>query len=399
MLAAHQTIDSQYRTIDSAIRHLEPINLQHLRRLVKPENLPIHLKDYGEGKAITGATSGPPKFSESIESDVVDITSGSIGIPDSHTTQPKKVFQQGTLILLACTTSSISYEGLHELLSATGYFVDGQSQPCIRIAKVPVTPPLSHEQGMQFSQKYWPTVYKGNNPFGPHPAIVTQAAEGMKEQVGHYMSLASQAGMATSDEGKGEPFGAIVVEHLKPGVVSVVAAAGDARWNCIKEARPLGNGNVMAHAVMRVIGMVAKQRVATSITGDPRSSSGEQPDLFADEPLTVFEKQVYSHSKLAGGGYLCLDLELYLTHEPCVMCSMAINHSRFGSVVFGQRMSRTGGLVADRVAGSGSPMFGESPRPGYGLWWNSELNWKFLSWQWIANDPPKPDLSHTDIQV
>ncbi|EKD16226.1 uncharacterized protein L3040_009534 [Drepanopeziza brunnea f. sp. 'multigermtubi'] len=91
-------------------------------------------------------------------------------------------------------------------------------------------------------------------------------------------------------------------------------------------------------------------------------------ELFQDTPLLPLEKQHYDPSGNQNG-YLCHDLEIYCTHEPCVMCSMAIVHSRFGRVVFRRRMGETGGLCAD----------GEL---GHGLFWRKELNWTLLAWQW-----------------
>ena len=365
--------------------------------MVKPEQLPPHLKHEREDICLTGARSGHVSLSGLAGRHVV--TGGCGDISDGQIEQHNEASAPATLQFLACTTRSISSARLHQLLLSTNAFAISQVEPHIRTIKVPLTPPLSHEQAKQLSQQYWPTVYKGGNPFGPHPAMITRAVDEIQSQAGYYMGLANRAGKATSAEGKGELFGAVVVERCKSAGLSVVAVAGDARWENITEARSQGKGNVMAHAVMRVIGMIAKQRLSASDTDKTLETTEKQRNYFADEPLTALEKDLYSQSKLAPGGYLCLDLELYLTHEPCVTCSMAINHSRFGRVVFGQRMPRTGGLAADVVGDSASSLVEAAPRPCYGLWWCSQLNWKFLTWQWVDEEPPDTDVSDTDIQV
>ena len=40
--------------------------------------------------------------------------------------------------------------------------------------------------------------------------------------------------------------------------------------------------------------------------------------------------------------YRLLDTTLYVTLEPCVMCSGAMVHSRIGTLVFGARDEKTG---------------------------------------------------------
>lgn len=135
-----------------------------------------------------------------------------------------------------------------------------------------------------------------------------------------------------------------------------------------------GSGNVMAHAVQRAIAMVAKKRLRMAGTNPTLLDRS----LFCDVPLTAIEKKPYETGNIAASGYLCVDLDIYLTHEPCVMCSMAILHSRFRRCIFGKRMPLTGGMTAD--------MAGNAANPGKGLqhgifWRPSELNWKFLAWE------------------
>jgi tRNA-specific adenosine deaminase 3 len=94
-------------------------------------------------------------------------------------------------------------------------------------------------------------------------------------------------------------------------------------------------------------------------------------NIFQDKAVLDTERD---HCDLSGtvAGYLCHDLEIYCTHEPCVMCSMAILHSRFGKVIFQYRMPKTGGMCADGDL-------------GHGLFWRKELNWTLLAWQWIRS--------------
>jgi len=177
--------------------------------------------------------------------------------------------------------------------------------------------------------------------------------------------------------------GAVVVERGHDGTGNeprVVAVAGDARFRGLFPGDTAergeifhNQGNVMAHAVLRVIAMVAEKRLALEEPKDLVNSPAnpQDPAAFLSSPLTSLETKFASTlNNLSPGGYLCLDLELYLTHEPCVMCAMAILHSRFGRVVYGQSMPMTGALSA------------ELGTPGYGLFWREQLNWKYLCWHW-----------------
>lgn len=335
--------------IDEALRHRDTTNLQHLRRFVKPENLPPNLED----------------------ADQTEIYS-----TDQNTAKdinPKQ--RKDTLYFLVCAASALSVEDISTRLS-----VCCQLCPILRTIKVPLLPPVSAEQAEKWSWDYWPTVYKNTNPFGPHPSIVARAEKQISQEAGYYIGLARSAGAAIVSALKGRNIGAVVVDRYNPQDPKVIALAGDARWNMISATTESDSGNVMGHAVMRVIGFVARKRQKLSDASSGGVAGDTSPTAFADTPLTEMERSVDESATLKPGGYLCLDLEIYLTHEPCVMCSMAILHSRFGRVIFEERMPKTGGLSAEQDPES------QTSAMGYGLFWRPELNWKLLAWQWLPDE-------------
>ncbi|PMD56372.1 cytidine deaminase-like protein [Hyaloscypha bicolor E] len=264
------------------------------------------------------------------------------------------------LLLIVGSTNAISSAVVAEELSVI------VNDAVIFSIQVPRLAPTSQEQATLWSSQYWPTVYKKSNPFGPHPSIVSRTEQEIHGEVGKWMDLASEVARQADGTGSGETVGVVIVER-KNGIGHPVAVAGDARWVGWPSK---GAGNVTAHAALRAIAMVADGVKATSEsaqTFNAVSASVTQPEFKAD-PADQ------DHFDLSGtvAGYLCHDLEIYCTHEPCVMCSMAILHSRFGKVIFQYRMPKTGGMCADGDL-------------GHGLFWRKELNWTLLAWQWIRS--------------
>ncbi|KAF7719276.1 Uncharacterized protein PECH_004791 [Penicillium ucsense] len=94
------------------------------------------------------------------------------------------------------------------------------------------------------------------------------------------------------------------------------------------------------------------------------------------------------------GGYLCTGLDIYLTHEPCVCCSMGILLSRFRAVIY-PRTGRlpSGGIASEPIVrptrDEHAPKEGEHQgehREYYGLHWRKELNWRALGYEFVETE-------------
>lgn len=275
------------------------------------------------------------------------------------------------LLLVIGSTKSFFFEDIVRVLSSSLSPVTVCSTP------VPLLPPTSQEQADLWTSTYWPTVYKKSNPFGPHPSIVSRAEEELRKHVEKWVDLAVEAGKESSKAGHGEAIGVVIVER-RGGIARPLAVAGDARW---LDWHHGGSGNATAHATLRAIAMVATGLKESEEAAMEEDKMSGDLDIFRDQPTTDAEQGRYGPS---ASGYLCHDLEIYCTHEPCVMCSMAILHSRFGKVIFQHRMAATGGFCADGDL-------------GHGLFWRKELNWQLLAWQIV---PQKGrEVKHLDSDI
>lgn len=124
-----------------------------------------------------------------------------------------------------------------------------------------------------------------------------------------------------------------------------------------------------------------RNREAPIYAIDSRTKKGSTP---IDHSIMCGIRQVAERERKLGdtlgrGGYLCLDFDVYTTHEPCSMCSMALVHSRIKRCIFLEPMEATGAL---------KPSSGD----GYCMHNNKLLNSKYEAFQWIGDEYPTMKL-------
>lgn len=271
--------------------------------------------------------------------------------------QPAKSRANGrpsTLHLLVCPTRIMDLKTLHGILSEHVPFsssADSWAYPLeIKEITVPLLAPTSPKQADDWSLEYWPTFYRKTNPFGAHPASIEKAENELHDpqegniSVDGALALAAKAGDEALRRGIGAGTGAVIVERVD-GHTQIIAVAGDARHkpqaNTVANdtSNPCCQGSPMGHAIMRAVGMVGRKRLrvasqpVTKMAAKAESNftrGGLEHDthardaFFLDLPITPMEEEYFKEDNLKPDGYLCLKLEIFLTHEPCMMCSMAL---------------------------------------------------------------------------
>ncbi|KAF3695148.1 putative inactive tRNA-specific adenosine deaminase-like protein 3 [Channa argus] len=213
------------------------------------------------------------------------------------------------LVCLKSDAPDMKVVSLDSLLPSDEVRHDGLGQPFV--VKIPARSPLTRPQ-FELASKHWPTSFHEDKQ-------VTVALRGelfsppQKATMHMYMMSAVTAAKAAKDEGM-EAVGAVVVN---PVTEKIVAVGHDCRRD-----------HPLHHAVMVCIDLVAQSQGGGCYTFDshpgcqfisPRSSTDQ------NEPDAMKSSQPY----------ICTGYDLYVTREPCVMCAMALVHSRIGRVFYG----------------------------------------------------------------
>ncbi|KAF9899752.1 adenosine deaminase, tRNA-specific 3 [Linnemannia zychae] len=266
------------------------------------------------------------------------------------------------LDIVLCQESALSTQDLDQQLQLAGL----NSIVTPRVHGVPKYPPLTRDQ-FELWKAAWPTTFREDT--NRHPEISDKDEAVIME---HIQSVWNYSAEATS---KGElPIVAMIVDPLTQ---TVLAAAHDTRTS---------TGHILNHAVMNCVAAVAKRErdnceshsaghrhphshdlgdhPANSTSPATGTEAGAEPTILpvcgekrkknalgedelstsATSPLSTEGRVGDDEIKRAKKAYLCTGYDVFLTHEPCVMCSMALVHSRVGRVFYTVPMASSGGL-------------------------------------------------------
>lgn len=213
------------------------------------------------------------------------------------------------LVCLVGDVSDAETVSLDSLLPSDAVGHDGLGEPFM--VKVPARPPLTRPQ-FELASKHWPTSFHEDKQ-------VTVALRGelfsplQKARMHVYMMSALDAAKAGSELGN-EAVGAVMVD---PAMERVIAVGHDCRGD-----------HPLHHAVMVCIDLVSR-------------SQGGGCYSFDRYPACVFtslssdSSQKTTSTEATSQPYICTGYDLYVTREPCVMCAMALVHSRIGRVFYG----------------------------------------------------------------
>ena len=380
------------RTCKAAFPGSEKWGLQHVRRFAKPDQIRAHVLS---SQALKRDSNRP------------------LPAADNENVQRRYHDQSSAGSERNCEciwyfvgqVNDIQLESLHNLFSQSELLLGSENEAQIYIIDVPVTSPNSKEEATEWSDRYWPIVYKRVNPLGPHHSIVSNAEAEVSQRAEIWMSLARLVAHQSFEKKLGEDFGCAIVERNDEGKDRLVSLAGDLRYEAeLLDTEEKETGNIFRHAAMRAIGMIARKRKSIgydTVAEVPPAKKqwrntlveNQYGHIYGDMPLTPLENYAYPAHFPSIDSYLCTGFEIYLTHEPCVMCSMAILHSRFGRCVFGKRMPMSGGLFAepDHSVEEEHKYRHSGVSVTYGIFWRPELNSKFLCWQWYGEHENEKD--------
>lgn len=182
--------------------------------------------------------------------------------------------------------------------------------------QVPKTPPLTREKYVELS-KVWPLSYLKPR-FSPE--ILSDQTQRESDRL---VKLAVRVGECSSASGN-PPRGCVITLRGK-----IVAVGEDSR----------NSEYPWMHSVMKAVDSFSR-RVSSCFAvsqadGETEAGRRASQDYVVEmqSKYNIPEDEILADSELKGQ-YLCTNGIVYLSHEPCISCSMALVHSRVSKVFY-----------------------------------------------------------------
>ncbi|XP_062313339.1 probable inactive tRNA-specific adenosine deaminase-like protein 3 [Osmerus eperlanus] len=230
-----------------------------------------------------------------------------------------------SLEVLLCLVGDVSDSrkkmDISALLPAERFRYDSLGDPFL--VRVPVCAPLTRNQFEQVG-KHWPTSFHEDK-------LITLALKGQlftdaqKIRMHAHMVVAVAAAKIAQESGM-EAVGAVLVDRETKNIIAV-------GHDCRRNNHPFH------HAVMVCIDLVARKQGGGAYIYEKypacKFTLSNSLHLYNEiSPTSIIQQDVTSEEK-GDQQYICTGYDLYVTREPCLMCAMALVHSRIGRVFYG----------------------------------------------------------------
>lgn len=173
------------------------------------------------------------------------------------------------------------------------------------LATIAMVPPQTKAQYDE-AYRHWPTAFHEDKELGKIISGEIFSAADRSKILAHVKTVIEIAGRKEAN-GK-ETIGALIVDPRKDTTLAMTSCCHD------EGEYPLH------HAVMKCIDLVAHSQGGGAWAVCPDSTFHR---ALPDEETSTEDTP-----------YLCTGYELYVSHEPCIMCSMALVHSRIHRVFY-----------------------------------------------------------------
>ncbi|QLQ80464.1 hypothetical protein HG537_0D04640 [Torulaspora globosa] len=238
----------------------------------------------------------------------------------------KKARDSKKLVIIVCSYDLFnSRSSVCSVLAESNVFFENLSDE----SEIPRQGAPTKELMLEWSRKYWPLTWCGN----PNDQILNDYTFDMNH-INKMLGSISNLAQLEADKGNKVP---VVTAFVNPLEKDKPIYAIDRRME--------GKCTPLDHSIMTGIKLIA---------GKEKKSNRTQ-------------------------AYLCLNYDVYTTHEPCSMCSMALIHSRIKRCIFLQPMQITGCLKS-------------SSGDAYCMHDNRLLNSKYEVFQWLGDEYKIPTV-------